>query len=151
MQVQTQGKQFYMWFNRLFSHDFSEIRRAGGRIVDRCSSPTLHLCLLRQNQDKLSTHCSLCGSVSILSPKFPIDFNLHLGLSWPMSTATSLVLSFGYVIQHRVWAAESGLVGHLFLIKKKVPLCCMMSCCGLEVFLYCLCFVGIFSCTHLCL
>lgn len=95
MQVQTQGKQFYMWFNRLFSHDVSEIQWAGGRIVDWCSSPTLHLCLLCQNQDKLSTRCSLCGSVSILSPKFPINFNLHLGLPWPMSTATSLVLSFG--------------------------------------------------------
>lgn len=136
---------------------YSEMLRAGGRhfwvwrgkeeLFTTCISLTDHLCPFLRNQDELSTCWSVCGSDLISSQNFSIHFNLQLMLFWPTSTTSSLVLSFGYVTQHRAWSAylnaNVNWWGNFTAVI--VPLCCVMSCCGFEVFFYCLCFAVVFS------
>lgn len=120
-----------------------DLKRQGG-IFYHCSSPTLCLCPLLRNLRKLSACWSLCVCIPISSQNFTIHFDLQLRLVWPTSTAISLVLSFVYVIQPRVRAAflnaNLSWGGAFIFTAAVVPLCCMISRCGLEVFLYCLLF-----------
>lgn len=128
-----------------------DLKRQGGTVYHLHQS-TRHLCLLLRNQDELSTCWSSCGSVLNSSQNFSVHFNLQLMLVWPTSTATSLVLSFAYVTQYTAWAAYLNANVNWWgsFTAAIVPLCCVRSCCGSEVFLYCLCFAVIFSNTHLC-
>lgn len=146
-----------IWLNRLFPCDLLwnafgwwqtllGLKRQGGIVYHLHQSHTS--LLLVPKETGWTFHCwSLCGSVFISSQNLSIHFNLQLMLFWPSSIATSLVLSFGYFTQHRAWTAYLNANVNRWgsFTAVIVPLCCVMSCCGLEVFLYCLCFAVIFS------